>query len=212
MTLENATPDRIKTLSIDHRGFRVPWFVKWINGKPDHRIIDREKLMRAYKEDRCLVCGEPLGRYRASILGPMCVVNRTISEPPSHRDCAEYALRECPFLSIPEKKRHERNLPEERSSPRGMPIMRNPGVAALWISSGVTPFTAHAGVVGVLFHVNEPYEVVWYCEGRLATREEVEASLQAGLSALENVAATEGPDALAELAEQVKVARGYFPK
>ena len=57
-----------------------------------------EFRQRAFKRGLCWVCGEPLGVHKVYAIGPMCVINRTTSEPASHRDCAEFAVKACPFL------------------------------------------------------------------------------------------------------------------
>jgi hypothetical protein len=205
---EVAIPLRMRALQVDHRGYLVPWFVAWIDGKPDHRVVDSSKMIRAMRENKCWICGEPLGAFKASILGPMCAVNRTISEPPSHRECAEYSVQVCPFLSIPEKKRRERNIPEGSTDPAGNFLRRNPGVSAVWISNQVRPFKVGNGI---LFRVGEPSEVVWYCEGRLATRAEVDESIAGGLPALQKVANEQGDGAPEALALQVENVKRYLP-
>ena len=81
-------PNRIMALSVSEKGFPVPWFVAWIGGKPDLRVVAEGKIEAAHRKKLCWVCGQPMGRFKAMTLGPMCIINRTISEPPSHRDCA----------------------------------------------------------------------------------------------------------------------------
>src|SRR6267154_1896953 len=100
-------PKRSAELPRDERGYPVPWFVEWIDGKPDFRVMDSDKLVEAIKYKRCWVCGGPLGHYKVFTIGPMCMVNRTSAEPPSHRDCAEFSVRNCPFLTTPDMHRRE---------------------------------------------------------------------------------------------------------
>ena len=50
-------PDRMKLLPIDDRGYPVPWFVDWIDGKPEFRAMDPTKWRRAVTEQRCWTCG-----------------------------------------------------------------------------------------------------------------------------------------------------------
>src|SRR5258708_1131539 len=115
-------PSRIAVLPKDQRGYHVPWFVAWIDGVPDFRVIGGGKLPHAVREKLCWVCGQPLGGFMAFMIGPMCAVNRISSEPPSHRECAVYSARVCPFLSNPEMKRRETNLPPARVEAAGIPI------------------------------------------------------------------------------------------
>src|SRR5258708_35755545 len=95
-------PSRMLSLPIDDRGYVVPWFVDWIDGKPEFRAMDGKKFVRAVREKLCWVCGERLGRYMTFVAGPMCGINRTSSEPPSHLECARWSARNWPFLSNPE--------------------------------------------------------------------------------------------------------------
>src|SRR5215831_18617572 len=114
-------PRRMKALPVD-RGYPVPWFVEWIDGVPDFRIMDGRKLVRAVRERLCWVCGQPLGSFLAFTVGPMCAVNRISSEPPSHRDCAVFSAKACPFLTRPTMRRREAGRPEEAEQPGGMMI------------------------------------------------------------------------------------------
>src|SRR5215831_10331151 len=125
-------PRRIAKLPVDHRGFPVPWFVAFIDGKPDFRMIDTPKLAIAVKQRRCWTCGEPLGVHLAFLIGPMCAVNRVISEPPSHRDCAIFSATACPFLSQSRMRRNEKNLPDDRMEAAGIGLSRNAGAVCIW--------------------------------------------------------------------------------
>ena len=89
-------PPRMKRLAISEKGYIVPWFVAWIDGVQDFRVIDTPKLGHAIRGKRCWICGEPLGVNKAFLIGPMCAINRVISEPPSHRDCAVFSARSSP--------------------------------------------------------------------------------------------------------------------
>lgn len=201
-------PERIKRLPISPKGFPVPWFVAFINGVPDFRVVAEGKIVEAVKKNKCWTCGEPLGVYKAMILGPMCAINRTISEPPSHKECAIYSAVACPFLSNPKMRRNACSLPEGTKDAAGNGIKRNPGAVAVWITKEFRPFKAHNGI---LFTFSDPEEVLWFAEGRTATREEVEASIYSGLPLLEADAVAEGPKALAALRSRTLEAMKYLP-
>ena len=106
-------PDRIKRLPIDEEGFPVPYFVPYVNGRPEFRGFDGEKLGICVRQKRCWLCGEPLGKFMVFVIGPMCAVNRTSAEPPSHRDCPQFAVRACPVPDAaedaPQRKGHPRS-------------------------------------------------------------------------------------------------------
>src|SRR6266700_3141881 len=131
-------PERMKRLPISSTGFPVPWFVASIDGAPDFRVVGVDKLVQAVKRKLCWVCGQPLGVYMAFTIGPMCAINRVISEPPSHLECADYSVRACPFLSKPNMRRNEKNLPEDKIEAPGKPILRNPGAVCIWVTKSAT--------------------------------------------------------------------------
>jgi hypothetical protein len=121
-------PLRMRGLAVDDRGYPVPWFVAWVDGQPEFRAVDARKWLQAVRQKLCWVCGQQLGAYLAFILGPMCAINRTISEPPSHRQCAEWSIKNCPFLSRPHMRRRENDMPEDAQESAGFGTKRNPGV------------------------------------------------------------------------------------
>lgn len=193
-----AVPERMKRLPKDPtRPYLVPWFVAWIDDKPDFRVIREGGIEDAHRLGLCWLCGQPRGRYGAYVIGPMCAVNRVSAEPPSHRECAIYAARVCPFLTRPTMRR--RDLPDDlgTTNPAGEMIRRNPGVALVWISRDYRPFLDPNG--GVLFDVGEPTETLWFAEGRPASRDEVLASIDSGLPILRDMAEQDGPDAVTML-------------
>jgi hypothetical protein len=195
-------PVEVARLPIDDRGFIVPWFVDWPNGKPDHRVVDGRKFAKAVKEHRCWLCGGKLGRIKASVIGPMCAVNRITSEPPCHPQCAKYAVQTCPFLSQPRARRNEKNLPEQRREAAGIAFDRNPGVSVIWESLiDSKPFRSMYGAPGTLFDLGPAYRVTWWCQGVPATRYEAMQSLKEGLPTLREVAVAEGEEAVAALGE-----------
>ena len=201
-------PDRMKLLKRDERGFPVPWFVHWENDQPDFRVIAPEKIAMAFRGGRCWICGGSMGVHRVCVIGPMCVVNRVTSEPPSHRDCAEFAARACPFLTKPRMRRNEKDLPVERMTV-GMPIPRNPGCVALYETRAVSPFKAGDGY---LFRLGDPTRIDWWAEGRQATREEVLASIDSGYPILLDTATKhDGPDGVKELTRMRDAAMRYLP-
>lgn len=187
-------PRQMHGLPVSDRGYPVPWFVLWQDksgepcerghGTPEFRMQHPNAAPEAHNRGKCWVCGGFLGRFKAFTLGPMCVVNRTTGEPPSHTECSDWSARACPFLSRPHARRREAGLPEDATAP-GMSIKRNPGVAVVWV-------TQHYGLNrvdnGTLFAIGRPREIRWYCEGRTATRAEIMDSIESGLPALREAA------------------------
>ena len=198
-----AMPPRIGRLPVDERGYPIPWFVSWIDGKPEFRVADGQKLVRAIKEKLCWVCGEPMGRFNTFVIGPMCALNRVSSEPPSHFDCAVFSAMACPMLVNPNMHRREKGLPpEEDIQKSGVFIKRNPGVTLLWTTLEYRPFIVQgqegAGD-GILLNLGQPEHLHWFKEGRRAIREEVIDAIESGLPALRELAEKDGPAAVADL-------------
>jgi hypothetical protein len=176
-----------------------------VNGVRDIRVVDTNKLREAVEKRRCWVCGEPLGRILAFCLGPMCCITRTISEPPSHRQCARFAAINCPFLSHPLAKRREIGDFEGRTEAAGLGILRNPGAVAVWMTTSFKPFRAPGG--GTLFEIGEPLVIEWFANGRPASNQEVRESITSGLPYLTETFAMEADPKEAEKALQQSIAK-----
>lgn len=87
----------------------------------------------------------------------------------------------------------------------GYGLKRNPGVACVWVTRSYKLFRPHAGNPGILFALGAPEKVLWFAEGREATRDEVMASIDSGYPALKELADQEG--AAAVVALQASIAR-----
>jgi hypothetical protein len=197
-SLAIPAPRRMRHLPIADNGYVVPWFVtRADDGSYDFRAADMRKFQRAIKQKLCWLCGQSLGRNLAFTIGPMCVVNRVTSEPPSHLDCAEYAVKVCPFLSQPRMRRNAKGVAERLDSgemiqPAGEHLDRNPGAVAIYVTSTYSPFPVGKGKGGFLIHLGEPKHIAFYREGRPATRAEVLESIDSGMPILRKMAIEEG--------------------
>ena len=201
-----SPPMFMEKLPIDERGYPVPFFVEWIDGKPEFRIMDAKKLVRCVRERLCWICGGRLFREMIFAVGPMCAVNRISSEPPSHRECARYAALACPFLIKPKMIRRE-GIPEKVNT-EGM-ITRNPGVAMLWFCR---TYKAEKANPGIIFDMGIPFQVEWYAQGRPATRDEVMESIESGLPLLRETAQVTTAEDEEALQGLVKAAKRHLPK
>jgi hypothetical protein len=204
-------PERIKRLPISSTGFPIPWFVAIIDGVADFRVVGKDRIVQAVQQKRCWVCGQPMGVHMAFPIGPMCAINRVISEPPSHLECADYTVRACPFLSKPNMRRNEKDLPAHKVEAAGNPIMRNPGAVCIWVTKSATARRAGVGNDGVLFHLGPPEQTLWFCEGRKATRAEVQHSIDTGIDTLMGAAEEEGPDSVADLLKLIEDVKPLLP-
>jgi hypothetical protein len=203
-------PFRIAKLPISDKGFPTPAFVAWLDSegknylpagtfgaKRDFRIIDHRYMDRCYRFHRCWICDEPLGRHRVFVIGPMCAVNRNTMEPPSHRSCAEYAVRTCPFMMQPRMRRNPAGDIQEHMSVPGIHLDRNPGCYCLYETEHYRRIHVRGGM---LCRLGDPARVEWMTEGRPSTRAEVTAAIDSGMPFLMDIAAKEGPEAVKELA------------
>jgi hypothetical protein len=188
-------PERIARLPRDAAGRPVPWFVYWKDGVPDFRVIEPGKVADAYYKRLCFVCGQPLGKFAAFVIGPISAIYHTSAEPPNHRDCALFSVRACPFLSTPKMHRRERDLPQAYDMP-GVGIKRNPGVALVWVTKSYRPLSTETGPV---CKFGDPVETLWFCEGRPATRAEILHSVDTGIPILRQMAEEECPAAVKDL-------------
>lgn len=212
-------PEKMRNLPISDRGYPVPYFVAWLQdglpqvrgvGQPDFRVVHPGAREDCWQNNRCWLCGGKLGAYRAFTSGPMCGVNRTSAEPPSHRECATYAATACPFLVRPHAKRRDVSEEVGQQEMPGHGLMRNPGVALVWVTKrpGVFP----DGNGSYLFDMGEPHAVEFYAEGRKATRAEVVHSIETGEPFLREMAVAEGPSAERSLDRMLEAALALIPE
>ncbi|MDF5758588.1 hypothetical protein [Spongiactinospora sp. TRM90649] len=205
-------PRRMAGLPRDRHGRPAPWFVAWIGGEPDHRVVAPGKVQDAVRFGCCWLCGEPLGANRAFVIGPMCAITRTTSEPPSHRECAVYAARACPFLTTPRMVRRPNRLPDGYTEPPGVMLKRNPGVALVCVTRSYLP-ERHPGH-GYLFRLDlaAPTAALWFAQGREATRAEAIESLDSGMPLLREVAEAEGEWAVRDLEDARADVQRFLPQ
>jgi hypothetical protein len=206
-------PPRMARLPHDKHGRPVPWFVAWVDGQPDFRVIKPGAVGIAVTSKLCWVCGILFGRQepRAFVIGPMCAVNLNTAEPACHYECASYSAQACPFLATPTMSRRDRHLPEGVVDPPGEFLRRNPGVACVWVAkynSTIIDKTPQ----GPLFKLHPvPLFVEWYAHGRTASRSEVIDSINSGMPGLRVMAAEQGEAARAMLSRAYEAALALVP-
>lgn len=174
-------PREIARLPVDPRGYPIPWFVAYFNGKPDFRVPDPQKVLKAMKQQRCYICGGPLGTRKTFVFGPASVIQYIAGEPPSHLTCAVYAVQVCPWLALPRARRRESNMPDLSQLPVSVSdgkymIQTNPGISAL---TTVKRYAIGSNADGsLLLHLDGVESVEWWRERRLATRAEVASAFE----------------------------------
>lgn len=207
-------PDRLKGRPISAKGFPVPWFVtlKDMNGEWDFRILDPNRAVEAHRKSLCGICGQRLGVHKVFAIGPMCCVNRVSAEGPVHLECAQYAVKACPFMARPNARRNRvgiEGIPEVEFATPGYMIERNPGVTALWTTKKYK-ISQPDKTKGILFHIGDPEDVEWWASGRRASYDEVMTSVNTGLPFLQEAAQLDGHGAEASLTKMVAKAQPIF--
>jgi hypothetical protein len=200
------------------RGYPVPWFVDWIGGVPEFRAMDMRKFKIAINDRRCWVCGNKLFGEEIFTIGPMCLVNRISSEPPAHRECAQYSAINCPFLSKPHMvRREDENFNAAKKPSAGIMVARNPGVTLLYYTRRhellSVPGKPGIAAPGILFRLGKPFLTEWYSHGRRASRDEVLLAVESGLPILrETSMKLDGPQGSMILETQIAEAMRLLPK
>jgi hypothetical protein len=209
MISEIPMPARIRALPVTAKGFPALFFASKIDGEYELRVADSAKRVRCFNQNLCWLCGAKLGKYKSFVIGPMCVVNLTTSEPPSHLECSRYACTACPFLTKPRARRNSVDLPDEAHEGPGVMIDRNPGASCIYTVTSYKLIRVSNGVLVAL--PKEPHSVEWWAGGKRCGREPVLASIDSGYPILMEMAKQEGWDAVAQLERQHEQAMRLVP-
>lgn len=178
----------------DDVGRPVPFFAEWIDGKADFRIMSSKAMRACMMEGLCWVCGRKLTRGTGTfVAGPMCVINQTSAEPPSHFACGEWSAKACPFLAKPGKDRRDGGLEDhELAEPAGVMIRRNPGCTALITSERWQTWRPDPNHGPLWRFVVK--QVDWMALGQPATDEQVWESVETGIDSLTSMADAQDAD------------------
>ena len=109
-------PMRMLHLPRDARGYPVPAGVLIDrDGIPQFTVNDEAARHRHIAEDRCSICGGTLVDTRWFVGGPRAAFHDAgaYMDPPSHEECAHYALQVCPFLAAP---KYARRIDDKKMS------------------------------------------------------------------------------------------------
>lgn len=87
----------------------------------------------------------------------------------------------------------------------------NPGACAIWTTKTFRPYRAGPDQNDWLIRLGEPTSVLWFCEGKPATREQIMDSINGRIHFLEEAAAQDGSEGKAALAQYVDRAMKYLP-
>lgn len=133
---------------------------------PDFTATDHDAYLRVVRNKLCGLCGEPLDYYMVFIGGPLSNANRAFLDAPMHLECAEYAVRTCPYLAMRMEGFVTRS---HRAGSREM----TPGLATarpdrfgLCVTRGFKLATRNGSVY---LHADKPVRVEWYENGERVT-------------------------------------------
>lgn len=104
-------PEYLKHLKVNSKGYPIPFFVAYVDGKPDFRLLDARKQGYCIDQKLCAICGKKLFKNSYYFIsGPEGYKNKIATDPAMHRNCAEYSLNMCPHLHIEKTTRRESGL------------------------------------------------------------------------------------------------------
>ena len=182
-----------------YNGYIVPFFVAWYVG--DHQVNENEpgarpsfpttdfgRMNTCRKFNRCWICGQKMGAFKAFVFGPASAIAGASYEPPSHRDCARYAVQACPFLTD-ENAKHVLERNENYKLKQGEGVLPevspyNPGLAVIYIVRNYQfRMQDRARGIGVFELPSKPESIEFWREGHKATLADVANGIQKAIAA-----------------------------
>jgi hypothetical protein len=81
-------------------GYVIPYTVQVdANGIPQFRMLDEKLRQKCLKWGLCGICGEQLDKNIVCFIGgEACCQYKHFIDPGMHKECAEYAATNCPYL------------------------------------------------------------------------------------------------------------------
>lgn len=163
-------PPRMASLAKDRRGLPVPFGVLVTqDGTPHFTINDSEKVARVIRERRCAICGNKLhGRSMWFVGGPMSAFHDAggYVDPPLHYECADYALKVCPYLAAPKYagRLDDATLKPEQVEADGVMTLVDPTSwpdrPDVFVAARTTDYTVTRGAAGPVMIPKRPWGMV----------------------------------------------------
>lgn len=101
-------PEAMANNPRDKRGLPIPFIVlRDVAGKPHFQVNDDRKIRRCIRESLCSISGKHISssddKLHWLVGGPLSHLHMhgAFNDPPMLRACAEYALRVCPYIAMP---------------------------------------------------------------------------------------------------------------
>lgn len=185
-------PDQLKARPV-YGGYITPYFVAWyLDGKQVHEktagavpsfvTIDVTRATHCRTQGLCWCCGKMMGAHKWFVFGPGSAVAQQSVEPPSHRDCAQYAVQVCPFMLDPDRAMRAPKAPLKEGQVIDLEMStHNPGVSVLWATKRYEVVAVNKSHGTYVFEPGEPELIEFWREGRKATRAEIKAAIDHSL-------------------------------
>lgn len=172
MGLNILIPKELQHLQVDERGYPIPYFVSWIDGKPEFRFIDHKRQEMIIERKVCHVCGLKLPKdYCYFISGPIGYQNRISSDAAMHRVCAEFSLRACPHLYLQKAERRENDELGKTLAARPSPVIKDKPSKLLLIKASKFKTVKHEGYTYIRY-TPVAHETFIYVNGKLQKQDQ----------------------------------------
>jgi hypothetical protein len=171
MALKFDIPKELAHLKIDERGYPVPYFVSWVDGKPEFRFLDHSRQEMIIEKGVCHICGKKLNKdYNYVISGPIGYQNRISSDAAMHRVCAEFSLKACPHLYLQKAERRENDELGKAVSALPSPVVKEKPSILLLVRISKYKTVKH-GKATYLKYTPAFYETYHYVNNKLEKKE-----------------------------------------
>lgn len=160
-------PSFLKHPKVNKNGFPIPFFVGYVDGKPDFRLLDAKKQMYCIEQKLCAICGKKLIKHSYYFIsGPNGYTNKISTDPAMHRACAEYSLNVCPHLHIEKTTRRETGI-EHLKQEQGAIMLDKPPMLLLVKADNFSKVRHPDGRHALISFKPISYEIYVYENGEL---------------------------------------------
>lgn len=160
-------PSFLKHLKINDKGYPIPFFVAYVDGKPDFRLLDPKKQHYCIHQKLCAICGKKL--FKDSyyfISGPIGYTNGVSTDPAMHRECAEYSINVCPHLHFEKSERRDKGI-EHLKNEQDCMLEQKPPMILLVKAHKFKDFRNPANEGTLIRFIPASYEIFVYENGLL---------------------------------------------
>ena len=188
-------------------GFYVPYFVTWfkdrrqvhesvVGAEPHFPTIDKTREALCRRRRYCWICGRQMGTFMCFVMGPLSALQRISTEPPSHRECAVYAVQVCPFMV------GGYDMPENPATNEGQQVIeqmsiKNEQLNVIWVCHGYTlrPVDPSRGLF--VYQMDHATDILLYHRGKPATLAQAMERINAAVMSNDRIRAILTNDELA---------------